>query len=101
MSRRAQIEAMLKEDPRDSFLRYALALELAGAGELTQAVAALEGLLADQPDYIPAYLQAGQFLLKAGDAGKARTVLEAGVAAALAGRDDHAAEEMAALLQAL
>ena len=92
---------MLADEPKDSFLRYALALEWAAESKPAQAVAVLDALIQDDAGYIPAYLQAGQLLAKAGDAVRAKAVLQAGVAAARAGHDDHAAEEMTALLESL
>ena len=101
MSRRQQIESMLADDPKDSFLRYALALEWASEHRLEQAVGVLQELVSDDPTYIPAHLQLGQLLVKAGIVDKARATLQSGIAAARNGNDDHAAEEMAALLATL
>lgn len=101
MKRREQIERMLQDDPNDGFLNYALALEVAAEGNLGQAIDLLQKLIKAQPDYIPAYLQAGQFLVKQGDLTVARDVLTNGMAAARVGQDEHAAEEMANLLASI
>jgi len=97
MSRRAQIEAMLAQDPQDAFLRYALSMELLSAGEPAAAQAELQRLLADDPGYIPAYLQAAQLAVQLGQPDQALAVLEAGIPRAQAAGDAHAAEEMAGL----
>jgi predicted Zn-dependent protease len=97
-SRKEQIEAMLKAEPQDSFLRYALAMEYAGEGEAATAVQRLKELLGDDPTYVPAYLQCGQLLLKQGHSGEARTILERGIDAAMRANDQHAAGEMQGLL---
>lgn len=97
MTRRAQLEAMLAENPQDEFLRYALALELAAAGDHAAALRELQRLLADQPDYIPAYLQAAQFAVHLGQLETALAIVQAGVPRAQAAGDAHAAEELAAL----
>src|SRR5262245_60234223 len=100
-SRKEQLEEMLAREPDDSFLRYGLAVEQAGAGEDEQAAALLLELTRRDPDYVPAYLQAGQSLIRLGRDDEARAALQAGVAAAGRKGDSHAAGEMAGLLAAL
>jgi predicted Zn-dependent protease len=92
------LEEMLLADPNDTFLRYGLALEFAREGQPNEAVTRLRALIADRPDYVPAYFQAAQLLLKSTDAPSAAELLRAGIAAANAQSNTHAAEEMSALL---
>lgn len=98
-----QIEALLADDPDDPFLRYGLALEHASAGDDGGCVAVLRELIArpaGEP-YIPAYLQAGQALVRLDQIAEACGVLRDGIAAAeRAGTPDalHARAEMAGLL---
>lgn len=99
--RREQIEEMLALDPDDSFLRYGLAMEHASAGDDAAAVACLRELLRRDPDYVPAYLQAGQALMRLGDDEPAREMLKSGIAVATRKGDAHAAGEMTNFLQAL
>jgi predicted Zn-dependent protease len=100
-SRREQLEEMLRADPKDTFLRYGLALELAREGKPDDAVAALRGLIADQPDYVPAYFKAAQILIEQNATTESAELLRRGIAAAQAQSNLHAAEEMAALLAQL
>jgi len=93
------LQEMLAADPKDTFLRYGLAMELAREGEPEQAVARLRELIVDQPQYVPAYFQAAQILLRESDSAESAEVLRSGIAAARAASDLHAAEEMSALLQ--
>ena len=97
-SRREMLEEMLAADPKDTFLRYGLALEFAREGQPSDAVSRLRALIADEPSYVPAYFQAAQILLREGENGPAGELLQSGIAAAKAKSDFHAAEEMAALL---
>lgn len=60
VNRLAQLEEMLKEDPQDSFLRYAVAVEYAAAGNSSEAISRIESLITDQPDYLGAYYKLGQ-----------------------------------------
>ena len=55
---------MLVAEPNDTFLRYGLALEFAREGQPDEAVSRLRALVADRPDYVPAYFQAAQLLLQ-------------------------------------
>jgi predicted Zn-dependent protease len=100
-TRRQQLEEMLAEFPDDSFLRYGLAMELAGAGDSEGALARFNELMQQDPDYVPAYLQAGQLLARLGREAEARTVYQAGITAARRKGDDHAAGEMEGLLNML
>lgn len=98
-SRREMLEEMLAADPKDTFLRYGLALEFAREGQPHEAVTRLRALIADEPNYVPAYFQAAQILLKEGENQPAAELLRGGIATAQAKSDFHAAEEMTALLE--
>jgi predicted Zn-dependent protease len=102
-TRRQQLEAMLADDPTDEFLRYGLAMEFISAGDHETAVRFLRELIALNPakPYVPAYLIAGQSLLKLGRANDAIAVLRDGVAAAQKQGNLHAAGEMQALLDSV
>lgn len=98
-----QIEAMLKDDPNDAFLRYGLAMEHSGQGDDATAIALLRELIALDPNepYIPAFLMCGQALARSGKEGEAAEVLKQGIAAAAkTGTPEalHARGEMEGLL---
>jgi predicted Zn-dependent protease len=97
-SRKEQLEQMLAADPKDAFLRYALAMEYVAGGDLSDAVQQLERLLADSPDYVAAYQQCGQLLIKLNRLDEAKTVLQRGMSAARQAGDAHAMEEMQGLV---
>src|SRR5438034_5379617 len=96
-SRKEQLQEMLATDPNDPFLRYALAMEFVSAGEDERAVQQLRDLLAVTSDYIPAYQQAGQALVRLARTEEAREVLRRGSAMAMQQGNSHAAEEMQGL----
>ncbi len=100
-TRKQQLEEMLAEDPNDAFLRYALAMEHAGAGDDATAVRCLRELLAVDPTYVPAYLQAGQMLIRLGRTDEARATFRDGMAAAQKQGDAHAFGEMEGMLDGL
>jgi thioredoxin-like negative regulator of GroEL len=104
--RMEQIEAMLADDPDDAFLRYGLAMEHASAGDDAACVAVLRELIARTAaaPYIPAYLQAGQALVRLDRIDEAADVLRAGIdAAGRVGTADalHARGEMQGLLASI
>lgn len=105
-ARMEQIEAMLAEEPDDAFLRYGLAMEHASQGDDAGCVAVLRDLIvrtAASP-YIPAYLQAGQALVRLDKISEAATLLRDGIAAAsrVATADAlHARGEMQGLLDSI
>jgi len=93
-SRKQQIEEMLAEDPNDPFLRYGLAMEHVSAGDDTGAVRCLQDLIAVASDYVPAYQQLGQTLVRLGQLAEARQAWRQGVDAAQKAGDLHARDEM-------
>ena len=97
-SRRQRLEEMLAEDPNDPFLRYGLAMDYAGAGDDEAAAKCFVELMRASPEYVAAYLQAGQVLSRLGRDDEARAVCAAGVAAAQKQGDGHAAGELQGLL---
>ncbi len=100
-TRKQLLEEMLAEDASDPFLHYGLAMECVAAGEDAQAVQRFEALFAAAPDYVPAYLQAGQALVRLKRNNDARLVFQRGIATASRLGDAHAAEEMQGMLQNL
>lgn len=101
-----QIEAMLAEDPNDDFLRYGLAMEHASAGDDETCVTVLRDLIARTATnpYVPAYLQAGQALVRLDRIPDACAVLRDGIdAAGKVGTADalHARGEMQGLLASI
>jgi Tfp pilus assembly protein PilF len=100
-SRKQQIEELLAEDPNDPFLRYGLALEYASAGDAATAVLQLQDLISLAPDYVPAYVQAGQMLARLDREEEARAVFRAGIDVARRQGELHAAGEMEGFLASL
>src|SRR3972149_4618537 len=98
MARRKKLEQMLEKTPQDTFLNFGLAMELAKEGMTEEALAQFDRVLQIDPSYLTAYFQKGSTLINAGRAPDARTAFSAGIAAAQASGDLHAASEMQALL---
>lgn len=101
MSRREKIEAMLADDPGDTFLRYSLAMELDKEGDHEQSLSGLGELTRDDPPYVPAFFMAAQQLARLDRVNESRTYLRDGIEAARAQGDAHAAGEMSEFLASL
>ena len=100
-SRRERIEAMLAEDPTDTFLRYSLAMEWAKEGGHETSINRLRELMLDDPPYVPAFFMCGQQLVGLGRTDEARECLRAGIEEARSQNDSHAAGEMSEFLASL
>jgi len=92
---------ILSQNPTDAFARYGLAMAYAAENRQPEALAEFDRIIANTPDYVPAYQMSAQELLKAGQADEARARLEAGLLAAERTRNAHAASEMQAMLDDL
>jgi hypothetical protein len=101
MSRREKIEAMLAEDPSDTFLRYSLAMELDKEGDHDASLAKFSELTGDNPPYVPAFFMSAQQLVRISRPDDAKSILQTGIEAANTQGDHHAACEMSEFLASL
>jgi len=100
-TRREKIEAMLADDPGDTFLRYSLAMELDKEGDHPASLSRLEELTKDSTPYVPAYFMAAQQLARLDRVNEARDYLRDGIDQARQQGDAHAAGEMSEFLATL
>ena len=100
-SRLDQLEKMLKQDPHDAFIQYAVAMEYARLGQSTQAVERFKLLIHEHPDYAAAYFMCGRTLEQMDQRAGAGEMYRSGIASARRVGDDHAAGEMLAALEAI
>ena len=91
----------IQKDPKDSFARFGLAMEYARLDEADKALEHFRILREINPNYIPAYFQAGKLLAKIGQRDEARKILDEGIGAAGRVGDLHAKSEMEAELSEL
>jgi len=101
MDRVAQIKQFLKDNPSDSFLRHALALEYIKAGDDAAARLLFENLLSDEPTYIGSYYHLGKLLERNADQAAAIACYEKGMEAARTAGDQHALSELRAAWEEL
>ena len=89
-----QILEMLKSDPNDSFLNYALALEYGNSGDILKAIDTIENLLKIKKDYLGAYYQLGKYYEEIDDFSKALSTYKAGIEIAKAQGNKKAENEL-------
>lgn len=95
------LQQMIESAPDNAFGRYALALELARAGQAGPALEQFEYLLKHQPDYAAAYQQAGMLLAQQGRTEEARNVFMKGAEVHRRQGNLHALNEIEAALTSL
>jgi len=101
MDKIAGLKEILAVDPRNSFARYGMAMELASRGDTASALSEFDKLLTNDPDYTQGYFMAAQTLVRAGRKSEAMERLKAGVACATREGNNHAVSEMQAALDEL
>jgi predicted Zn-dependent protease len=101
MDKLAGLKEILALDPKNSFARYGLAMELAGRGETEAALREFDTLLANDPEYTAGYFMAAQTLAAAGRTAEAMERLKAGIGSAARSGNQHALSEMQAMLDEL
>ncbi len=101
MDKIAGLKEILALDPRNSFARYGIAMELISRGETAAALAEFDTLLENDPDYTAGYFMAAQTLTQAGRKAEAVARLQAGIGCAARNGNSHALSEMQSMLDEL
>ena len=95
------LKSMVEQKPTDAFARYGLAMEYRNSGDLESAMTEFRTIMANNPDYSPAYFHGGQTLERMGKVDEAREVYRKGVEVTLKIGNDHARSEMQGALEML
>jgi predicted Zn-dependent protease len=101
MDKIAMLTDILAQNPNDAFARYGLAMELANQNQTDAAITEFDRLLSAHPDYTAGYFMEAQTLVKAGRGEEAKVRLSEGIASARRTGNQHALNEMEALLAEL
>src|SRR5690348_5690378 len=101
MNRIEILQGFLKENPNDSFSRYALALEYVKLGQHETAVQEFETVKKSDPDYVATYFQLGQLYQKMGQTHEAEKTFRTGITVATKLCEDHTRSELEGALEAL
>ncbi len=101
MTRIERIIEFLNQQPKDNFLRHALALEYIKLGEEQKAQDLFIDLLTESPEYIGSYYHLAKCLERRNDKDAAILWYEKGMLAAKAAKDNHAYSELQAAYEEL
>ena len=101
MNRIEILKGFLKDNPDDSFSRYALALEHVKLGQNDEALREFEAVRKSDPDYVATYYQLGQLYQKLGLKHEAEKTFRTGITVAAKADDEHTRSELEAALEAL
>jgi tetratricopeptide (TPR) repeat protein len=93
-SRINRLYKFLEEDPKDPFVRFALATEYRKIGDVQRALEWFEQLVEDRPDYIGTYYHLGKLYGELGRVTDARETFKKGIETASAIHDFHAISEL-------
>ena len=101
MSRLEQLLDLLKQDPNDNFLNYALALEYAKVNEYIKAISIIEAILKKDENYLGGYYQLGQMYEQAAQLENAKVTYAKGIEIARKQKNNKALGEMNTALMLL
>ena len=101
MDRVVKIKEMLVENPKDSFLCHALAVEYIKLGNDDDARKLFESILENEPGYIGTYYHLAKLLERVGETDKAIQVYEKGMEEAKKVGDDHSLSELRSAFEEL
>jgi Tfp pilus assembly protein PilF len=101
MDRVGKIKEMLTENPNDSFLQHALALEYIKLGNDEDAKQLFQSLLNQEPGYIGSYYHLAKLLERIGEANEAIKVYEKGMEEAKKVGDNHSLSELKSAFEEL
>jgi tetratricopeptide (TPR) repeat protein len=97
-SRLDKLLEMLKLQPDDPFLLYAVGFEYESSGDDQKATGYYETILQNNPDYLPVYYQVGLFYSRTGNPEKGIRLLNQGIDLA---RQQNDRKTLRELMQAL
>jgi len=101
MTRIERIIEFLNQQPKDNFLRHALALEYIKLGDLLKAKDLFIEVLTESPNYIGSYYHLAKCLVDLQEIEAAIQWYEKGMSEAKLAKDDHAYRELLAAYEDL
>lgn len=101
MDKLAALKEILTLDPKNSFARYGIAMELASQGKAEEAITEFDALLASDPEYTAGYFMEAQTLAGLNRKQEAIKRLKEGIGCAARNSNSHALNEMQAMLNDL
>jgi Tfp pilus assembly protein PilF len=99
MEKITALTAFLVQNPDDSFVKHALALEYIKIGDLVQAEGIFKSIVADDPTNTGTYYHLGKLLVVQGQPSEAIEVYEKGIEICKQVGDQHALRELLTALE--
>jgi Tfp pilus assembly protein PilF len=90
----SKLAKQLKESPNDSFLKFALALELLKIGENKKAQSLFKNILASDPEYVGVYYHLGKLYEELEENNLALSCYKDGIQIATKLKDQHTRSEL-------
>lgn len=100
-NRKTELLNMLKEEPSDVFLHYALGLEYYKENNIQEAIQYFQKSITLDPAYIAAYYQLGSLFMEIDIVDVARNYLTQGLKHAMAKNDSRSIAEISELMEDL
>jgi len=101
LNRIDKLKDFLKQDPHDSFVQHALALEYVKAGNDSRAQELFEEILTREPGYIGSYYHLAKLFERRGDTESATKWYEKGMEQARNAGENHAYNELRSAFEEL
>ena len=101
MSRIDTIKGFLDDDPKDSFSRYALALEYVKLDRWDDAIQEFETIISNDAEYVATYYQLAKAYEHQEQRDKAEATYRTGMAVAIGAKDMHTVSELREAMNAL
>jgi Tfp pilus assembly protein PilF len=101
MNRIEVLKGFLEQDPRDSFSRYALALEYVKTGQHDDARREFEFVRDNDPGYVATYFQLAQLYRNLGLRHDAEKTYRTGITVASKAGDSHTQSELEEALEGM
>lgn len=96
-----ELASSLKKNPNDSFIKFALALELLKQDDVSKARVLFESVLEQDPDYLGVYYHLGKLYEKTGRLKDAQTMFTDGLEVARKKNDKRTELELIDALESL
>ncbi|MEO5967826.1 MAG: tetratricopeptide repeat protein [Ferruginibacter sp.] len=101
MDRIIRLKEFLLKEPKDSFLKHALALEYVKIQNYKDAKVLFEDILKTNEDYIPSYYHLAKLLVQQNEIEKAVEIYNKGMVECKKAGDNHAYSELQSALEDL
>lgn len=93
-SKISTLAKQLKEKPHDSFLKFALALELLKVGQKEKALSLFKNIRTNDPEYTGVYYHLGKLYEELGENNLALTCYKEGINVTTKFKDQHSKSEL-------